>query len=90
MNLRGNGTVSVSFEPDAMWEVCVKNDRNVGSFGIFFGDNPFDFALPATLFQLIIVIVTSRALYFILKPLKTPRFICSVLVSFHSNIFSSF
>ncbi|KAL5076688.1 hypothetical protein RYX36_015672 [Vicia faba] len=76
---RGNGTVSVSFDSHGLLEVCVRNDRNVGSYGIFLGDNPFDFALPATLFQLIVIITISQTLYFLLRPLQTPKFICSVL-----------
>ncbi|PNY15436.1 cation H(+) antiporter 15-like protein, partial [Trifolium pratense] len=76
---RGNGTISVIYDTHGRWEICVKNDRNVGSYGIFLGDNPFDFALPATLFQLIIIILISQTLYFLLRPLRTPKFICSVL-----------
>ena len=78
---RGNGTVSLSFNSKGVWEICVKNDRNVGSYGIFLGDNPFDFALPATLFQIIIVISISQTLHFLLKPLQTPKFISNVIVS---------
>lgn len=81
MTSRGNGTVSIGYDDKGRWQVCVKNDRNVGSYGIFLGDNPFDFALPATLFQLIIIISISQVLYFLLRPLRTPKFICSVLVS---------
>ncbi|CAL5203010.1 unnamed protein product [Lathyrus oleraceus] len=76
---RGNGTVSVSYDTHGLLEVCVKNDRNVGSYGIFLGDNPLEFALPATLFQLIVVITISQTLYFLLRPLQTPKFICSLL-----------
>ncbi|XP_058764627.1 cation/H(+) antiporter 15-like [Vicia villosa] len=76
---RGNGTVSISYDSEGKVEICVRNDRNVGSYGIFLGDNPFDFALPATLFQIIIVITLSQSLHFILRPLQTPKFICSVL-----------
>ncbi|WJX32496.1 hypothetical protein P8452_20814 [Trifolium repens] len=76
---RGNGTISVSYDSLGRWEICVKNDRNVGSYGIFLGDNPFDFALPATLFQLLIIITISQTLHFLLRPLRTPKFICSVL-----------
>jgi len=79
--LRGNGTVSLSFNSQGVLEICVKNDRNVGSYGIFLGDNPFDFPLPATLFQIILIIVISQTLYFLLRPLRTPRFICNLIVS---------
>jgi len=82
--VRGNGTVSVLFNSQGVLEICAKNDRDVSSYGIFSGDNPFDFALPATLFQIIIIIVVSQTLYFLLKPLRTPKFICNLIVS--SNI----
>ncbi|CAK8566438.1 unnamed protein product [Lathyrus sativus] len=76
---RGNGTVSISYDSEGMVEICVKNDRNVGSYGVFIGDNPLDFALPATLFQIIVIITLSQSLHFLLRPLQTPKFICSVL-----------
>ncbi|KAK7305925.1 hypothetical protein VNO77_43838 [Canavalia gladiata] len=76
---RENGTASVHFNSLGPYEVCVKDDRNVGSYGIFFGDRPLDFVLPVTLCQLCIVIVFSRALYFLLRPMKTPKFTCNVL-----------
>ncbi|CAL5203011.1 unnamed protein product [Lathyrus oleraceus] len=76
---RGNGTVYISYDSEGKVEICVKNDRNVGSYGVFVGDNPFDFALPATLFQIIVIITLSQSLHFLLRPLQTPKFICSVL-----------
>lgn len=66
------------------FEVCFKNNRTVGSLGVFFGDNPLEFVFPITLLQIIITVVTSRTLYHLLRPLQTPRFICSVLVSFNT------
>ncbi|KAK7305926.1 hypothetical protein VNO77_43839 [Canavalia gladiata] len=56
------------------FEVCVKNDRSVGSLGVFLGDDPFDFVLPMTLFQIIIVGLISRGLEFFLRPIETPKF----------------
>ncbi|KAK7311187.1 hypothetical protein RJT34_09156 [Clitoria ternatea] len=76
---RGNGTVSVFYDWEGELKVCIKNDRGVGSFGVFFKDHPLDFVLPVTLLQLIIFIVISRAIYFLLRPLKTPTFICNLL-----------
>ncbi|XP_061375051.1 cation/H(+) antiporter 15-like [Gastrolobium bilobum] len=76
---RDNGTISISFDSAQLFRVCVKNDRNVGSLGVFYGDNPFHFVLPATLAQIFLVVVTSRTLYFLLRPIKTPKFICNVI-----------
>ncbi|XP_027337559.1 cation/H(+) antiporter 15-like [Abrus precatorius] len=61
------------------FQVCIKNDRTVGSLGIWVGDNPFDFVIPVTLFQLIMVGVITRTLQYILRPIKTPKFLCSVM-----------
>lgn len=68
---------------DKHFEVCFKNNRTVGSLGVWIGDNPLDFVLPVTLCQLILYFMFSRVLYCLLRPLQTPRFICSVLVSFY-------
>lgn len=65
------------------FEVCFKNNRTVGSLGVWIGDNPLDFVLPVTLCQIILYFMFSRVLYCLLRPLQTPRFICSVLVSFY-------
>ncbi|AES71244.1 cation/H+ exchanger 3 [Medicago truncatula] len=61
------------------FEVCFKNNRTVGSLGVWIGDNPLDFVLPVTLCQIILYFMFSRVLYCLLRPLQTPRFICSVL-----------
>ncbi|WJX38517.1 hypothetical protein P8452_26170 [Trifolium repens] len=46
---------------------------------MWIGDNPLDFVLPITLCQIILSFMVSRVLYFLLRPLQTPRFICCVL-----------
>ncbi|KAK7281198.1 hypothetical protein RIF29_08970 [Crotalaria pallida] len=58
--------------------VCFRKDRGVGSLGVFVGDNPFQFLLPVTLCQLIAILVASRVVFHVLRPLKTPKFICSL------------
>jgi hypothetical protein len=68
------------------FQVCYKNNRTVGSLGMWIGDNPLDFVLPITLCQIILSFMVSRVLYFLLRPLQTPRFICCVLVSFNLSI----
>ncbi|XP_028212655.1 cation/H(+) antiporter 15-like [Glycine soja] len=45
---RGNGIVSSYWDSHGQWQVCVEDDRNVGSLGIFIGDRPFEFVLPAS------------------------------------------
>ncbi|KAK7387483.1 hypothetical protein VNO78_28323 [Psophocarpus tetragonolobus] len=59
--------------------VCLKDDKSVGSLGVWMGDNPFDFVVPITLCQIIIVGLLSRAIHYVLRPLKTPKFICQVM-----------
>ncbi|CAL5203009.1 unnamed protein product [Lathyrus oleraceus] len=55
------------------------NNRTIGSLGIWFGDNPFDFVLPITLCQIILSFIVSRTLYYVLRPLQTPKFLCCVI-----------
>ncbi|CAK8566436.1 unnamed protein product [Lathyrus sativus] len=55
------------------------NNRTLGSLGIWFGDNPFDFALPITLCQIILYFIVSRTLHYVLRPLQTPKFLCCVI-----------
>ena|ERR1044072_2857125 len=86
---RGNGTISIFHDSQGVLQVCVTNDRNVGSLGVFYGDSPFDFVLPPTLCQLFIMFFTTRLLYFLLKPLRIPKFTCNIMVSFNKlNLFS--
>ncbi|XP_068475440.1 cation/H(+) antiporter 15-like [Phaseolus vulgaris] len=59
--------------------VCVKNDRTVGSFGVWIGDNPLDFVIPITLCQLIVHVLLSKALHYVLKTIHIPKFICSIV-----------
>lgn len=52
--------------------------------GIWFGENPLNYAYPLTLFQIILVVMISRMLYYFLKPLGQTTFVCYLLVRFSS------
>ncbi|KAG2711613.1 hypothetical protein I3760_04G084700 [Carya illinoinensis] len=47
--------------------------------GIWQGDNPLDFSLPLFVLQLTLVVVTTRILVFLLKPLRQPRVVSEIL-----------
>ncbi|GAB4848247.1 Cation/H(+) antiporter 15 [Ancistrocladus abbreviatus] len=47
--------------------------------GIWQGDNPLEYSLPLFILQLTLVVVTTRVLVFILKPLRQPRVIAEIL-----------
>ena len=51
------------------------------SNGAFQGDNPLDFALPLAILQICLVLVVSRGLAYLLKPLRQPRVIAEIIVS---------
>lgn len=57
--------------------------------GIWQGDNPLDYSLPLFILQLTMVIVTTRVLVFLLKPLRQPRVISEVLVRLSLNYYQS-
>ncbi|XP_044477253.1 cation/H(+) antiporter 18-like [Mangifera indica] len=49
------------------------------SNGVFQGDNPIDFALPLAILQICLVVVVTRILAVILKPLRQPRVIAEIV-----------
>ncbi|XP_077227939.1 cation/H(+) antiporter 18-like [Tasmannia lanceolata] len=49
------------------------------SNGAFQGDNPLDFALPLAILQICLVLVVTRCLAFLLKPLRQPRVIAEII-----------
>lgn len=50
------------------------------SNGVFQDDNPIDFALPLAILQICLVVVVTRILAVILKPLRQPRVIAEIVV----------
>lgn len=51
------------------------------SNGVFQGNDPLDFALPLAILQICMVVVLSRLLAFLLRPLRQPRVIAEIVVS---------
>ncbi|KAG9141174.1 hypothetical protein Leryth_001664 [Lithospermum erythrorhizon] len=49
------------------------------SNGIFQGDNPLDYALPLAIVQICLVLVLTRGLAFLLRPLRQPRVIAEII-----------
>lgn len=57
------------------------------SNGVFQGDNPLDFALPLAILQICIVVILTRVLAFLLRPLRQPRVIAEIIVSYSFFLF---
>lgn len=49
------------------------------SNGVFQGDNPLDFALPLAILQICLVVVLTRLLGLLLRPLREPRVIAEIV-----------
>lgn len=49
------------------------------SNGVFQGDDPLHFALPLAILQICLVLVVTRGLAFLLKPLRQPRVIAEIV-----------
>ncbi|XP_059429339.1 cation/H(+) antiporter 24-like [Corylus avellana] len=49
------------------------------SFGIFYGANPLDYSFTLVLLEIIFVLLTSRVIRFLLKPLKQPRIVSDII-----------
>ena len=50
------------------------------SNGVWQGDNPLDFAFPLLIVQTTLILVLSRFLAFLLKPLRQPKVIAEIVV----------
>jgi hypothetical protein len=51
------------------------------SQGAFQGENPLDYALPLAILQICLVVVVTRGLAYLLRPLRQPRVIAEIIVS---------
>jgi hypothetical protein len=51
------------------------------SHGAFQGDNPLHFSLPLAILQICLVVVVTRGLAYVLRPLRQPRVIAEIIVS---------
>ncbi|KAL6864965.1 hypothetical protein ACP4OV_016116 [Aristida adscensionis] len=49
------------------------------SDGVFQGENPLDSALPLAILQICVVVVLTRVLAFLLRPLRQPRVIAEII-----------
>ncbi|XP_061341147.1 cation/H(+) antiporter 18-like [Gastrolobium bilobum] len=49
------------------------------SNGVFQGDNPLDYALPLAILQICLVLVVTRGLAYLLRPLRQPRVIAEIV-----------
>ena len=50
------------------------------SNGVFQGDNPLNYALPLAILQICLVVLLTRALSFLLRPIRQPRVIAEIVV----------
>ena len=50
------------------------------SNGVFQGDNPLDYALPLAILQICLVVLLTRILAFLIRPLRQPRVIAEIVV----------
>lgn len=72
----------VKINPKARDLVSCRNMVNKNpSFGVFYGENPLKAPFPLLLLEMSLVIVISRLVRLLLKPLKQPRVVSDVIVS---------
>lgn len=56
------------------------------SNGAFQGDNPLDYALPLAILQICLVLVVTRGLAYLFRPLRQPRVIAEIVVSYFCGL----
>ncbi|KAL7124717.1 hypothetical protein ABFS83_14G067400 [Erythranthe nasuta] len=59
--------------------IICRKIHNDHSYGIFYGLNPLDFSFPLVLLELSFLIVISRVIRFILKPLRQPKVVSEII-----------
>lgn len=69
--------------------VCVRSHES-HSFGIFYGQNPLMFSFNVILVDLILIILISRIVRLLLKPLIQPRIVSELIVSIFHRFFGFF
>lgn len=60
------------------------------SNGVWQGDNPLHFAFPLLIVQTTLVLLLSRSLSFLLKPLRQPKVIAEIVVIIVAYDFTHF
>ncbi|KAJ6703511.1 CATION/H + ANTIPORTER [Salix viminalis] len=55
------------------------------SNGVFQGDSPLDFALPLAILQICLVVLLTRILAFLIRPLRQPRVIAEIVKLFAAS-----
>ncbi|XAR70224.1 hypothetical protein NMG60_11027011 [Bertholletia excelsa] len=55
------------------------NPMNATSSGVFQGDGALDYALPLLILQICIVVLVTRVLAFLLRPLRQPRVVAEII-----------
>ncbi|KAK3229736.1 hypothetical protein Dsin_001617 [Dipteronia sinensis] len=65
---------------DLYFKTCEPYKKEIYFKGIWFGNDPTDRAFSIVMLQIILMFLFSRLMYFVLRPLKQPRFICNLLV----------
>jgi hypothetical protein len=68
--------------------VCPK-PMQATSHGAFQGDNPLDYSLPLAILQICLVVVVTRGLAYLLRPLRQPRVIAEIIVSLLLSLYLS-
>lgn len=51
------------------------------SNGVFQGEDPLQFALPLLIVQICLVVMLTRVLTYLLRPLRQPRVVAEIIVS---------
>ncbi|EPS74616.1 hypothetical protein M569_00135, partial [Genlisea aurea] len=59
--------------------VICRRRRRAHPFGIFYGQNPLDYYFPIFLLQLSTMIIITRLIRLLIKPLRQPGVVCNIL-----------
>ncbi|XP_027343130.1 cation/H(+) antiporter 15-like [Abrus precatorius] len=69
----------VTFQLNETKDITCYSPVMVTTNGIWQSDNPFNYALPVFILQIILVVTVTRLFVFILKPVRQPRVIAEIM-----------
>ncbi|EEF46024.1 monovalent cation:proton antiporter, putative [Ricinus communis] len=78
MEVKSDSTVEFNRIATQVVEICEKIHAP-HPLGIFYGENPLEYSFSLVLFELILIIVLSRIVRLLLKPLKQPRIVSDII-----------
>lgn len=83
VDIRADGLSKPFNEGVYRFPLTCKRTHKTHTAGIFYGESPLHYSFTLIMLEVIFVVVTTWIVRFLLKPLKQPRVVSEIIVSFN-------